>query len=74
MLEPKEIEARLEQILLKVERPGRYVGGEINSVIKDWNENQAKVALVFPDIYDSVYPMSVENPIRPDQSTRGCAG
>jgi radical SAM family uncharacterized protein len=52
MLEPKEIEARLEQILLKVERPGRYVGGEINSVIKDWNENQAKVALVFPDIYD----------------------
>jgi radical SAM family uncharacterized protein len=52
MLEPKEIEARLEQILLKVERPGRYVGGEINSVVKNWNENQAKVALVFPDIYD----------------------
>ncbi len=52
MLKPEEIEARLEQILLKVERPGRYVGGEINSVVKDWNEIQTKVALIFPDIYD----------------------
>ena len=52
MLKPEEIEARLEQILLKVERPGRYVGGEINSVAKDWNRVQTKVALIFPDIYD----------------------
>ena len=52
MLKPEEIEARLEPILLKVERPGRYVGGEINSVVKDWNKVQTKVALIFPDIYD----------------------
>ena len=52
MLNPEAIEARLEQILLKVERPGRYVGGEINSVAKDWNKVQTKVALIFPDIYD----------------------
>ena len=52
MLKPEEIEARLEQILLKVERPGRYVGGEINSVMKDWNKVRTKVALIFPDIYD----------------------
>lgn len=52
MLKPEEIEARLEQILLKVERPGRYVGGEINSVVKDWDTVQTKVALIFPDIYD----------------------
>jgi len=52
MLKPEEIEAGLEQILLKVERPGRYVGGEINSVAKDWNKVQTKVALIFPDIYD----------------------
>jgi radical SAM family uncharacterized protein len=52
MLNPEAIEARLEQILLKVERPGRYVGGEINSVVKDWNNVRTKVALVFPDIYD----------------------
>ena len=52
MLKPEEIEAGLEQILLKVERPGRYVGGEINSVVKDWDKVQTKVALIFPDIYD----------------------
>src|ERR1700690_1074374 len=52
MLKPEEIEAGLEQILLKVERPGRYVGGEINSVMKDWNKVRTKVALIFPDIYD----------------------
>ena len=52
MLNPEQIEACLEQILLKVERPGRYVGGEINSVVKDWSRTAVKVALVFPDIYD----------------------
>ncbi|HUH96710.1 MAG TPA: TIGR03960 family B12-binding radical SAM protein [Anaerolineales bacterium] len=52
MLKPEEIEARLEQILLKVERPGRYVGGEFNSILKDWENVQTRVALVFPDIYD----------------------
>ncbi len=52
MLSPAEIESRLERILLKVERPGRYVGGELNMVIKDWGKIQTKVALVFPDIYD----------------------
>jgi radical SAM family uncharacterized protein len=52
MLEPEQIEACLEQILLKVERPGRYVGGEINSIVKEWKKVQTKVALIFPDIYD----------------------
>ena len=52
MLKPEEIEARLEQILLTVERPGRYVGGETNSVMKDWTTVRTKVALIFPDIYD----------------------
>ncbi|HUI90368.1 MAG TPA: TIGR03960 family B12-binding radical SAM protein [Anaerolineales bacterium] len=52
MLKPVEIEACLEKILLKVERPGRYVGGEINSVVKDWNAIKTRVALIFPDIYD----------------------
>ncbi len=52
MPKPEQIEARLEHILLKVERPGRYVGGEINSVMKDWSTVRTKVALIFPDIYD----------------------
>jgi radical SAM family uncharacterized protein len=35
-----------------VQKPGRYVGGELNSIQKDWDSIQTKVAFVFPDIYD----------------------
>jgi radical SAM family uncharacterized protein len=52
MLSPEQIEARLERILLKVQKPGRYVGGELNAVVKDWSQIGVKVALIFPDIYD----------------------
>jgi len=47
-----QIESKLDRILLKVQKPGRYVGGELNTTIKDWNSVQTKVALIFPDIYD----------------------
>ncbi len=49
---PQEIERKLERILLNVEKPGRYVGGEYNSVVKDWDTTDFHVALAFPDIYD----------------------
>ncbi len=52
MLTPQEIEGRLERILLEVQKPGRYVGGELNTVVKDWGKIQTKVALIFPEIYD----------------------
>jgi len=52
MLTPEQIEAKLDRILLKVQKPGRYVGGELNNTIKDWDRVQTKVAFVFPDIYD----------------------
>ncbi|MCQ3936285.1 MAG: TIGR03960 family B12-binding radical SAM protein [Chloroflexi bacterium] len=52
MLNPEQIESKLDRILLKVQKPGRYVGGELNSVRKDWDQAQTRVALVFPDIYD----------------------
>src|SRR5512136_91803 len=52
MLTPQEIEDRLERILLEVQKPGRYVGGELNIVVKNWDEVKTRVALVFPDIYD----------------------
>jgi len=35
-----------------VEKPGRYVGGEYNQVVKPWESVETHVALVFPDIYD----------------------
>ncbi len=52
MVAPAQIEARLDEVLLKVQKPGRYVGSELNIVVKDWDKIQTKVALVFPDIYD----------------------
>jgi len=52
MLNPKQIESKLDRILLKVQKPGRYVGSELNITVKDWDKAKTKVALVFPDIYD----------------------
>jgi len=52
MLKSEEIRNRLERILPTVQKPGRYTGGELNQVVKDWNIIRTKVALVFPDIYD----------------------
>jgi radical SAM family uncharacterized protein len=49
---PVEIEAFLERTLLRVQKPARYTGGEINQVVKDWDHIESKVALVFPDLYD----------------------
>ena len=42
----------LEKILLKVQKPGRYVGGELNSVIKDKDAVDIRFAFCFPDIYE----------------------
>ena len=42
----------LNQLLPTVQKPGRYTGGEWNSVLKDWDDVQVRVALAFPDVYD----------------------
>ncbi|MCX7754714.1 MAG: TIGR03960 family B12-binding radical SAM protein [Anaerolineales bacterium] len=52
MMTPLEIQAKLDRILLKVAKPGRYVGGELNITVKDWDAIPIRAALVFPDIYD----------------------
>lgn len=51
-MQSQHIERKLERHLLQVEKPGRYVGGEYNSIVKDWASTDIKVALAFPDIYD----------------------
>ncbi len=56
MLTPQEIQDRLERILLTVEKPGRYHGGEFNQVRKPWESVSTHVALIFPDIYDIGLP------------------
>ena len=42
----------VEKILLKVQKPGRYVGGELNSVIKDKKDVDVRFAFCFPDTYE----------------------
>jgi radical SAM family uncharacterized protein len=46
------IERKLARILPRVRKPGRYTGGELNQVLKDWDQIDVHVALAFPDIYD----------------------
>ncbi|MCS7285862.1 MAG: TIGR03960 family B12-binding radical SAM protein [Anaerolineae bacterium] len=43
---------KLERLLDKVTKPARYVGGEVNSIAKDWNAVRVKVALAYPDTYE----------------------
>ena len=43
---------RLEPVLLDVQKPGRYVGGELNSVIKNKDEVDVRFAFCFPDTYE----------------------
>src|SRR5215213_7499694 len=42
----------LDQILPRVEKPVRYVGGEWNSVRKDPDVVRLRIALCFPDVYE----------------------
>jgi radical SAM family uncharacterized protein len=56
MLTPEQIEIRLDRILLKVQKPGRYVGGELNQVVKPWDSVKTHLALIFPDLYDLGLP------------------
>ncbi len=46
------IAGQLERALREVQKPGRYVGGEWNSIVKDPDHVETKVALVFPDLYE----------------------
>jgi hypothetical protein len=59
MLTPEQIENKLDRILLKVQKPGRYVGGELNSIAKDWETAQTKVASSSPIFTISAFQMSV---------------
>ncbi|HEY8038616.1 MAG TPA: TIGR03960 family B12-binding radical SAM protein [Polyangiaceae bacterium] len=35
-----------------VQKPARYLGGELNARVKDWDAVEARVCLAFPDVYD----------------------
>lgn len=41
-----------ENVLPYVQKPGRYIGGEVNAVIKDPSRVAVKLLLAFPDVYE----------------------
>ncbi|MBQ6885604.1 MAG: TIGR03960 family B12-binding radical SAM protein [Clostridia bacterium] len=43
---------RLEQLLLTVQKPGRYSGGEVNQIVKDKSKVDVRFAFCFPDTYE----------------------
>ena len=43
---------KFEELLLSVQKPGRYTGGELNSVIKDKEKIDVRFAFCFPDTYE----------------------
>ncbi len=48
----KDLAAELDRLLPRVEKPTRYVGGEVNSRHKDPATVTTRVALAFPDVYE----------------------
>ena len=46
------VSREVEKLLLKVQKPGRYVGGELNEVIKDKKDVDVRFAFCFPDTYE----------------------
>lgn len=41
-----------DEILLEIEKPARYIGGEVNAVMKDPEKVDIRVAFCFPDVYE----------------------
>lgn len=41
-----------DEILLKIEKPARYIGNEVNSVNKDVSKVDIRFAMCFPDVYE----------------------
>jgi radical SAM family uncharacterized protein len=52
----QSVYSRLESLLPLVRKPIQYVGGEVNSVVKDWDATDVRWALLFPDAYEVGVP------------------
>lgn len=41
-----------DDILMKIEKPARYIGGEVNAVVKRKEDVDVRIAFCFPDVYE----------------------
>ena len=46
------IPQKIDRILMQVQKPGRYAGGELGSVVKDRDRVRFRFAMCFPDLYE----------------------
>lgn len=46
------ISPQVESVLMNVQKPGRYTGGELNSIVKDRKDIDTRFAFCFPDTYE----------------------
>jgi radical SAM family uncharacterized protein len=53
---PASVFPRLEPLLAQVSKPIQYVGGELNSVTKDWESVEVRWCLSYPDAYEVGLP------------------
>jgi radical SAM family uncharacterized protein len=53
---PASVFPRLEPLLARVSKPIQYVGGELNSVAKDWESVEVRWCLSYPDAYEVGLP------------------
>ncbi len=44
-----------DEILLKIDKPARYLGNEINAVIKDPEQVDIRFCMCFPDVYEKYF-------------------
>lgn len=49
---PSSLYPQLEPLLARVSKPIQYLGGEVNSVVKDWDAVAVHWALLYPDAYE----------------------
>ena len=50
-----------DEILMKIEKPARYIGGEVNSVMKDPEKVDIRFAMCFPDVYEiGMYHLGIQ--------------
>lgn len=47
-----DIQKKLDSLLKRVEKPGRYIGGEVNSIRKNPAEMDTNFVFCFPDLYE----------------------
>ena len=51
-MEQTTLRRKLSPLLKKVNKPGRYIGGEYNQIIKNDDLTDVRFAFAFPDLYE----------------------